>query len=127
VLSGTQAIADHGVFADAHQATGLADAAALGEMVQNGDGFVGTQAAIEQRSTFAFGETGLTGFAVEQAALLPAIACTDGEIAVAAFAVVGTVGVVAAESMEILVHGGMPLGWGRDEGATTVAIQLEIL
>jgi hypothetical protein len=113
-LAGTQAIANHRVFADAQQATGLADAAALGEMVQDGDGFVVTQAGVEQRGALAFGEAGLAGFAVEQAALLPAIACADGEIAVAAFAVVGTVGVLAAEGVEILVHGfGAGLGKGR--------------
>jgi hypothetical protein len=105
VLAGAKAVADDGVLADAHQAAGLADAAALGEVVQDGEGFFGTQAGVEQGRALAFGEACLAGLAVEQAAWWRSIACADGEIAVASFTVVGTVGVLTAESVEVVVHG----------------------
>jgi len=58
-------------------------------VVQDGDNRVLGQSGIEQGSAFAFGEACLAGLAVEQAALVAAIAPADGEVAVPAFAVWG--------------------------------------
>jgi len=53
VVAGPQAVAGHGVFTDPQQAAGLADAAALGEVVQQGHGLLVGQAAVKQGSALA--------------------------------------------------------------------------
>ena len=92
-----ETVADDGVFIHANQATGLAHAAALGKVGEDRDDFVLGQAGVEQRGAFAFGETGLATLAIQQPALLAAIAPAHGQIAGAPLAEVGTVPVLAAE------------------------------
>src|SRR5262245_54651612 len=70
--------------------------------LQDGDDRVLGQSGIEQGRAFTFGEACLAGPAVQQAALVAAVAHADGEVAVAALAVVGAVGVLAAESAEVV-------------------------
>jgi hypothetical protein len=123
VVAGPQGVADHGVLADADQAAGLADADALLEVGQDGGGLVIGQAAAEQGGALALGEAGLAGAAVQQQAPVPAVAAAGREVAVAALAVVGAVGVLAAEAAEVVVHGEV-LQSGR-AGCRSAAVVIE--
>jgi hypothetical protein len=98
VPAGEPGIAGDGVLADAGQPTGLADAAAVGQVGEDGGGRLRRQAGVEQRGALALGEAGLAGAAAEQAAPLGAVAHGYGEVAVPALAVVGAVGVQAAKA-----------------------------
>jgi hypothetical protein len=102
VAAGQEAVADHGVLIDLDEAAGLADAAALGEMFQDREGFVVGESALEQWGAFAFGEACLAGLAAEEATLLTPLAHGDGEVAVATFAVIGAAGVETAEARQIV-------------------------
>jgi hypothetical protein len=82
-MSHEQAVADDGVFVDADEAGGLAYAAALGQVMQDGEGLVSRQAGIEQRRAFAFGEARLAGAGVQQPSLLGSVVATDGQVTVA--------------------------------------------
>jgi hypothetical protein len=104
VFTGDDRIANDGVFLDAAQASGLAYAAALGDVVQDVNDLVLGEATIEQGSALAFGEACLAGLAVQQATLVLAVAGTDGKVAVIAFAEVRAVVVLATEEAEV-VHG----------------------
>jgi hypothetical protein len=96
---------DHGVAVDADEPFGLADAAALVEVGEDGVRRLVGEPAVEQGRTLALGEAGLAGVAVEQPDVVPlAVAVADREVAGAAEAVQPAVGVVAAEASEI-VHG----------------------
>src|SRR5579862_974509 len=108
VLAGQEAVADDGVLVDADQAAGLADAAPLGDVVQDGDDLVLRESGVEQGRPLAFGEAGLAGAAGEHAALLRAVAEADAEVAPSPLAVVGAVGVLTAEAGQVLTHGGLP-------------------
>jgi hypothetical protein len=103
VGAGPQGVADDGVFINARQACGLADAAAVLEVLKDGEGpFVGESAA-EEGTAFAFGETCLAGAADEHAALFGwAVAKANAEIGAAAQAVIRTVRVLAAEEAEVV-------------------------
>ena len=76
----------------------------LGDVGEDGDHLVLGQAGVEERSAFSLEKTGLAGPAVEEPALVRAVACADGEVAVAAFAEVGAGVVLAAEDRKV-VHG----------------------
>jgi hypothetical protein len=104
MVAGQQAVADDGILIDAAQAAGLADAAAFGDVGEDGDDPLGGQARVEQGSALAFGEACFAGAAVEQAALVRSVAGTDGEVAVTASAVIGAVLVLTAEDTQV-VHG----------------------
>ena len=84
---------------------------------------VGREAGVEQGGALPLGEAGLAGGAAEQsAAALGAVAHGDGEVAVAALAVVGAAVGQAAEGGEVVGgHGGasggaknvmVAAGWG---------------
>jgi hypothetical protein len=103
VVAGECAEAADGVLADADQAGGLADAAAVGDVGQGGQELVPGQAGAEERRALALGEAGLAGGAVEQAVLaFAAVAHADGEVAGAPPAAVRAVGVEAAEAAEVV-------------------------
>ena len=82
------------------RANGEAAAAVL-EVLEDGQGFVVRQSGAEQGAALAFGEAALAGAAGEQAALLLAVAKGDAEVAVTAQAVVGALGVLAAEAIKV--------------------------
>ena len=123
MVAGAEGVADDGVLADADQAAGLADADAFLEVGQDRGGLVVGQAAAEERGALALGEAGLAGLAVQQAALVAAVAAADGEVAAAAPAVVGAVGVLAAEATQVVVHGAVLQG-GR-AGCRSAAVVIE--
>src|SRR5262249_38027056 len=95
VVAGQQGVAGGRVLVDAHQPPRLADAAALLRVLQQRQGLLRRQSAVEQGRPLALGEAGLAGAAAEQAALVGAVAAGDGEVAGAAPAAVGAGGVEA--------------------------------
>ena len=105
LCAGHAAESNDGIVLDADQSADLTHATASGEVVQDAEGPALGQAGIKQRGTFALGETALASATGEHAPLLAgAIAEGDAEVALAAPAVVRTVGVLAAERAEV-VHG----------------------
>jgi hypothetical protein len=105
VLAGLSGVADDGVLVHAHQAGGLADAAAVVQVREDGQGLGRRQAGAEQGGALALGEAFLAGAAGEQAAAVRSVVEGDAEVAPAAQAVVGAVGVLAAEQVQF-VHAG---------------------
>jgi hypothetical protein len=97
-----QGVADDGVLIDAGQAGGLADTAAVLEVLKDGQGAVLGQAGAEQGGALALAEALLAGAAGEHA-VAAALAVTEGDaqVASATQAVVGTLGVLAAESVKV--------------------------
>jgi len=77
---------------------------------EHGQGLVVGKVAAEQGRALAVGEAGLTALAVQQAALVLAVAGADGQVAVAPLAVVGAAGVEAAEAAQVVVHADHPGG-----------------
>jgi hypothetical protein len=116
MLSGGEGQSDHGVGLDADEATGLSDAVALGQMVENGDGRLLGESAAVQGCALAFGEASAAGMAVELAKLLVlADSAADREIVGVALAVQRTVGILATKAGEV-VHGARrPGGSGQNK------------
>jgi hypothetical protein len=103
MIAGGSGQPDDGIGVGADEAAGLADAVALGEVVEDGRGLLLGHAAVEQRGALALGEAGLAGLAVEQAdVVILAVAVADGQVAGAASAVEGAFGLLAAEAVEIV-------------------------
>ena len=103
MLAGTQAVAHHGVLVHPDQAAGLADPAPLDDVFQERDHLLVRQPRVEQRCALAFGEAILAGFAVQHAALLVGtVEHADAQIVQAAFAVVRTVCILAAEAGQVV-------------------------
>jgi hypothetical protein len=101
--------AGDGIGVDVDQASGLSDAASLGEVSEDGASLLVGQMGMEQGRALAFGEAVLAGVAVEQAdVILLAVAGADGEIARVASAVGGAIGLLAAEAREVVHGGGSP-------------------
>ena len=88
----------HGVLVDADQTSCLANTATLLQMLKNGQRFVLGEFGVVERGAFAFGETLLAGAAGQDSALLVgSIAKAHTQIVETPLAVVGAVGVEAAE------------------------------
>jgi hypothetical protein len=94
---------DERVGGDADQTTGLSDAAAFGQVLEDGEGGrFGKSAAIQGR-TLAFGEASTAGVAVEKPELLVfAVVAADREIASGTLAVEQAVRILATETGEIV-------------------------
>src|SRR5262249_55184879 len=116
MLSGDAGQSDDGVGIDADQASCGPDATTLVEVLEDGEGLLLRQMAVEQGRALALGEAVFAGAAVEQAdVVLFAVAGADREIAGVAAGVEGAVGVLAAEAREV-VHAGNRSGQkGSDE------------
>jgi hypothetical protein len=111
VVAGLAGVAGHGVALDPHQAFGLADAAPLLEVLEDGGGLLLGQMRTEQGGALAFGETIAAGATSEEADRgVLAVASGDGEVFAAPDAVIGTLGIQAAESREV-VHGPPPAAY----------------
>ena len=96
-----------GVAMDADEAPGLADAIALGQVLEDRDGGRLGEVAAIQRRALALREAGPASVAVELAELLLlAIAAADREVAGAPPAIEGAVGVLAAEAREVVQRAG---------------------
>jgi hypothetical protein len=114
VIAGQLRQAGDRVAVDVDQASGLSDAAALGEVPEDGAGLLLREVGVEQRRALALGEAVLAGVAVEQSDVaLLAVAGADGEVCGVAPAVGRAIGILAAEAREV-VHGtGSPHRPGR--------------
>jgi hypothetical protein len=105
VLPGQHTIADYGVLVHLNQAAGFADATALGDVSQDGDGILLGQACPEQGRPFAFREAGLASRAIQHPSLLVgAVAITDAQVTGAAFSILGTLRVLTTKVSQ-LFHG----------------------
>jgi len=103
VLASHHGQAYHGVPVDAYQAAGLPHPTALLQVLQDRQRFVLGELAAVQGGAFAFGAALLAGAAGEDAALLVgAIAKADTQIVAATLAIVGAVGVLAAEVFQVV-------------------------
>jgi hypothetical protein len=88
---------------DADEASGLSNAAALGEVLKHGEDLLLGEMAVEQGRPLALGEAVLAGVTVEESDVVPlAVAGADREIAGVAAGVEGAVGVLAAEAREVV-------------------------
>ena len=108
VAAGLEGVANDGVLIDARQASGLPDAAAVLEVLEDGEGLVVGQSCAEQGGALALREAQLAGAAGEHAALVRAVAEGDAEVAPAAQAVVRALGVLAAEQVKVFHEGLSP-------------------
>src|SRR5262245_24426537 len=88
VAAGLQAQPQDRVLVHADQAAGLANAAAVGQVLQHRGGLVRRQAGVEQGRPLPLGEAALARPAPQQAPPVRAVAGGDGQVAVAAAAVV---------------------------------------
>ena len=105
MLASDQRQPDDGVLVDTDQAAGLADAATFLQMLEDRESFVVGELGAIERGALAFGEAFLAGAAGQDAALLVgSVAEADTQVVATALAVVGTVGVLAAEDFQV-VHG----------------------
>jgi hypothetical protein len=99
VVAGLAGIAGHGIAVDPHQPFGLANAAPLGDVFEEGRGLVLGQMGTEQRGALAFGGAIAAGAASEEADRgVLAVAAGDGEVFTAPDAMIGASGIQAAES-----------------------------
>jgi hypothetical protein len=108
VLSGQSAVATDRVAVHFAEPPGLADATPLGDVLQHRFDLLGREPGAEENRTLALGEAGLAGAATEHAAdLLGTISAGHAQISRPSLAVVGTLGIQAAESREV-VHDAAP-------------------
>ena len=114
VLTGEDGQPNHRVLVDPDQAARLADAATLLEMLEDGEGlFLGELAAVE-RGALTLREALLAGATGEDPTLFAgSIPEADPQVVEAALAVVGAVGVLAAEGFQV-IHEAFP--WSQARG-----------
>jgi hypothetical protein len=98
----SEAVANDGILVHADQAARLADAAALGNVVQERDDLLIGQTTLEEGSAFSFGEAIFTGFAVEEPAALFAVMTADGQSSGTSLAIVRAVRVLTAEASQVV-------------------------
>ena len=95
-----------GVGVDADEAPCGANAAALVEVLEDGEGLLLGEMAVEEGRALALGEAVFAGAAVEQSdVVLFAVAGADRQVAGVATGIEGAVGVLTAEAREV-VHAG---------------------
>ncbi len=120
VLAGRPAVAAHRVAVHLAEPPGLADAAAFGDVLQDRFDLLGGELGAEEDRPLALGEPHLTGAAAEHATgLVGAVATGHGQISRTPLAMLGTVGIQAAELQEV-VHGAVPKRVSSGENATSV-------
>jgi hypothetical protein len=90
------------VLVDPDQSGGLADPAALGQVLQDRQDLVMREPGVEKRRPLELGEAGLAVAAVEQAVAGLAEVVDDEDVAPAPSAVGVAFGVVAAEAREVV-------------------------
>ena len=90
------------------KSAGLADAAPLGDVIQDRFGLLRWQPRVEERRPLSLGKAGLAGAATEHAALfMRAVAAGHGQISGSPLTVVRAVEIEAAETREV-IHVGTP-------------------
>jgi hypothetical protein len=115
VLSGQLRQADDRIGMDVDEASGLSDAATLGEVLEHGEGLRLGEMGVEQGRPLALGEAGFAGLAVEQSDVVPlAVAGADGEISRVALAEERAIRFLATEARKIIHGRGSPHRVERD-------------
>ena len=110
VVARQPAVADDRIGGDADEPGGGPHAVAIGQMSEDREGLVRGQLGAEQGCALAFGEPVAAGAAIQQPdVLVLAVAGADRQVAEATLAMIATVGVLAAEAGEVLVHGSTSL------------------
>ncbi len=85
------------------KSAGLADTAPLGDVIENRFGLLRWKPRVEERSSLSLGKAGLADAATEHASLfMSAVAAGHGQISGSLFAVLGAVGIQAAETREVI-------------------------
>jgi hypothetical protein len=121
VRAGAPGVADDAVFIDAGQRRGPSAAAAVLSVPQDVHGLLLRQAGALQGGALALGEASLAGATGEQAQATLAVAEADAQVALSAFAVVGAVGVLAAEEAQV-VHEEHHSGGGQAMDKITLGL-----
>jgi hypothetical protein len=97
------AVSHHGVAMNLHQTGGFTDAATIGDVPKDVEDFFLRQFRFEQRSSLAFGKSGVTGPAAEQPPLLVGpVVIAHVEVFSSAFSVIGTLGILATKPRQVL-------------------------
>jgi hypothetical protein len=97
------AVPHYGIAMDADQPGGFADAAAIGDVAKDGKDFLPRQVRVEQRSTLTLGKSGVTGTATEHPPLIVGpVVIAHVEVFSSAFAVIGTLGILATKFRQVL-------------------------
>jgi hypothetical protein len=116
MLAGQPTQAADGTTIHLAEPAGLADAAPLGDLLQDRLGPLGREPGVEEGRPLPLGEADLTGTAPEQAALLVgAIAAGHGQVSGPPLAMFGAVGIQAAEPREVVHSSGSPVRSSRLE------------
>jgi hypothetical protein len=103
VVASLAGLAGQGITLDSDQSFGLANAAPILKVLEDGGGLLLGQMRTEQLSALAIGEKIAARAAWEEAEPgLFAIATCDGEVFVPLNALIGTSGIQAAESKEVV-------------------------
>src|SRR4029077_19416156 len=102
LLTRQQAKADHRVLVHADQPAGLPHPTTVRDVLEQRHDLVLWQAAVEQWRALAFREAGLTGAAAEQAPLLPAVVPRHRQVAVPAFAMIRTRGILTTKLAQVV-------------------------
>ena len=106
--AGDPAVAGDGVVVHPTEPAGLADAAPLGDVLQDRLDLLGREPGVEEGRPLALGEPGLAGPAAEHATRLAgSVAVRHGQVSDPPLTVVGAERIQAAEASQI-VHGAGP-------------------
>src|SRR5262245_19809877 len=100
--TGEQGQSRDGILVDPHQSGGLTSTAAVGEVLEDRQHLVMWELGVEQRGPLELREAGLASAAVQQPVLGLAVVTADGQVAGTPSAGVGTVGILAAEAVEVI-------------------------
>jgi len=109
VRPGEATVSGDGIGSHPAEPPGLADAAALGDVLQDRLDLLRGESGVEEGCPLAFGEAGLAGAAAEHpSGLAGPVAMRHGQISGVPFGVVRAVGIQAAEARQVVhVEGSM--------------------
>jgi len=102
VIAGEQGQSGDRVLVDPDQPGGLTDAAAVGQMLQDGQDLLMGEPGVEQRGALELGGATLARVAIEQSVEGLAKAAADREVAGVTFTESGATWVMAAEASEVV-------------------------
>jgi hypothetical protein len=106
----------HRIAVDTHEPLGLANAASLGDVLEDGDGFLLGQVGMEQRSALTFGEPITAGATSEEADRVGLAGATaDREVFPTSGAVIGALRIQTTTAREV-IHGAL----SQDRGSERV-------
>jgi len=118
---GEATVASHGIGSHPAEPPGLEDAAALGDVLQDGLDLLRGEPGVEEGRPLTFGETDLAGAAAEHPfGLAGPVAMRHGEVSGVPLGVVGAVGIQAAEARQVVhVEGSMVRSAGGGTSCVT--------